>query len=648
MRERNSDAPNELEHVLQAAGLLVCGDAKPAEFLEWFRTSVPAMAPRFAKSLSDADGGSGVLIYGMGRALWSAMPQPSNRYRPQPLPKPDRNGRCPCSSGRKFKQCCALAEPPREMFESMNLLRYVLDGESKAALRRIDASVMDPAALDDVAQQWTHEGNFERALALLESVFDEGAKLPKHAEMLLDTLFDIWPPNHKPQRRRRLAERLANGASPAVACVAVHRCILMLADESKMEEAWVRFHAGMRQYPKEVNFAGLEITLLLRENRLDEAKRRAEFWEHWLRRQGSQYHPYAERLVSMAESGGGQGVLERLRDEWPMIDKLAELIESQPISVDGYAPRPTDAEAPIVLMPDSSMVAIERRWSEAGVGGKPALVMFDSGDEPMDLEQIIAMLEQDPALLHSFDVLDDISQSLQTLASDWAELGAVMELVLQRAETMLFAIVTGKMSAEWVKAASWCDAIPNIIHEMPWGFLENRPALRLMARYINYLNFNTVGSFERWLPRARVLLKINPNDNHGYREMVSIELLRQRRPRDAMALLDQYPDDAMGAIVMNRVLALFLLERKTEAASTLCKGGTWLREIRKGIKQDSYAKPRDISESGITMGGRDEAWFYRQDMRTTWKEVGAMEWLKQQPAPGKLHRGANSSVDEGA
>ncbi len=70
MHDHNSDAPDELETVLQAAGLLVGRGVQPAEFLEWYRKSVPAMAPRFTQTVSAADGGSDALIYGMGRALW--------------------------------------------------------------------------------------------------------------------------------------------------------------------------------------------------------------------------------------------------------------------------------------------------------------------------------------------------------------------------------------------------------------------------------------------------------------------------------------------------------------------------------------------------------------------------------------------------
>jgi hypothetical protein len=150
---------------------------------------------------------------------------------------------------------------------------------------------MDPAALDDVARHWAENDDFERAMLLLEPLFDEGAKPPKHANLLLDTLFDIWPPNHKPQRRSRLAERLSNDSNPELACVALHRCITMLADKGKTEDSWALFHSGMRRYPEDVNFAGLEISLLLSEGRVDDAKRRSEFWSHRLRRLGSEYYP---------------------------------------------------------------------------------------------------------------------------------------------------------------------------------------------------------------------------------------------------------------------------------------------------------------------------------------------------------------------
>ncbi len=529
----------------------------------------------------------------------------------------------------------------------MNLLRYVLEGESKASLKWIDARAMDPAALDDVAHQWAHRGDFERALALLEPLFDAGTKPPRHAELLLDTLFDIWPPDHTPQRRRRLAERLAKDSNPKVACVALHRCIVMLADGGCMEEAWVRFHDGIRQYPEDVNFAAVELMLLLREDRVGDAKRRAEFWVHRLRRMGTEFHPFAERLMSMVESRDDHDGLDQLRAESPLIDSLARLIEAQPIRTDGYRPRPAEIDMPIVLTPGSALAATERRWSEALGVDEPSMLTFDSDKELLGPEQILTMLEQDPALMHSFDVLDDISESLDASTNEWAELGVVLELVLQRAETMLLAIVTGRAPTGWVTANTWRDALEDIVHVVPWGFMENRPALRLMARHIDHLKYRNVGNVNRWMPRAQILLRINPNDNHGYRELVSTELLRQRHPTDALALLNKYPDDAMGAVCMNRVLALFLLDRHVEAEIFLRKGGTWLREMRKGITQDRYAKPRDALEDSIIIGGRDEAWIYRQEMLTSWKEVRAIDWLKQQPSPRKSRRRKANPVDTG-
>ena len=631
MEELHDEGPDELEILLYAAARQIARGSEPAEFLKWFQFSMPNLAPQLASALSETDGGTGSMIYSLGRSLWNAMPQPSNGYRPRRLPKPDRNGRCPCGSGRKFKQCCAQLEPPDEIFDSLNLLRYVLDYESKAGLKKINARLMDPEAVADVAQQWSRAGEFERALILLEPLFDAGAKLPKQSELLVDVLFDVWPPDCKPQRRWRLAERLSASANPRVACIALHRCIVMLAEKGSMGDAWEMFHDGLRRFPDDVNFAGLEITLLLTENRLDDAKRRAEFWSHQLKRKGPEYDAYAERLVAMADSSEDHDSLSHLRNESPLIDSFARLFQDIPIEMDGYQPHTAEVDEPIVLTPSSKLAAIERLWAENVGGSKPSLIELESDHEPLSIDQMIYLVEKDPYLVHSFDVLDDISESLEASLDAWPEFGLLLVLVLQRAETLLFSIITGKVPEKWVTAETWREALPTLVREVPWGFLENRPALRLMARHIHHLKYGSVGRSEHWLPRATVLLKINPNDNHGYRDLVSSELLSLGQADAALNVLDQYPEDAMGAMRMNRVLALFVLKRHEEAERCLRDGGSQLREIRKAITHKRYAKPRNMRDYSITIGGRDEAWLYRQDMHSTWDEAGAIEWLKQQP-----------------
>jgi hypothetical protein len=73
------------------------------------------------------------------------------------------------------------------------------------------------------------------------------------------------------------------------------------------------------------------------------------------------------------------------------------------------------------------------------------------------------------------------------------------------------------------------------------------------------------------------------------------------------------------------------LNRHDEATVQLHKGGTHQREMREAITHARYAKPRDSDVDRVIMGGRYEAWLYRQDMQSTWRSEGAIAWLKQQP-----------------
>ena len=46
------------------------------------------------------------------------------------------------------------------------------------------------------------------------------------------------------------------------------------------------------------------------------------------------------------------------------------------------------------------------------------------------------------------------------------------------------------------------------------------------------------------------------------------------------------------------------------------------------LVRDRVAKP-PIDPMGVTMGGKDEAWLYRESMRKTWLATeGMLEWLK--------------------
>src|SRR5204863_2949637 len=76
-----------------------------AAFLRFMREQAPALFPDLFNGLPDEASRRGFAVQ-YGQALWNVTPLPRNGFRPEPLPRPERNGPCPCGSGLKYKKCC--------------------------------------------------------------------------------------------------------------------------------------------------------------------------------------------------------------------------------------------------------------------------------------------------------------------------------------------------------------------------------------------------------------------------------------------------------------------------------------------------------------------------------------------------------------
>jgi tetratricopeptide (TPR) repeat protein len=120
---------------------------------------------------------------------------------------------------------------------------------------------------------------------------------------------------------------------------------------------------------------------------------------------------------------------------------------------------------------------------------------------------------------------------------------------------------------------------------------------------------------------------LNPNDNHGLRELLSRLYLERGDNEKVLALTARYPDDHMAAMVWNPVLALYRLGRLDEAAAALRAARREAPNVYKFLCAENIAKPR-LTPGVVTYRGRDEAWYYREEHLALWRADGALGWLK--------------------
>ncbi|RLB49336.1 MAG: hypothetical protein DRJ42_21200 [Deltaproteobacteria bacterium] len=97
-----------------------------------------------------------------------------------------------------------------------------------------------------------------------------------------------------------------------------------------------------------------------------------------------------------------------------------------------------------------------------------------------------------------------------------------------------------------------------------WGLIETRPYMRARADLAQCLWAS--GKQSEAVGHYRELLRLNPNDNQGNRDVLVVHLIELGEDAEAADLFDKYPDDAGASSVYGKALLAFRREGDSEAA----------------------------------------------------------------------------------
>lgn len=624
--EFDDDNAVEIDRLMREATRIVCATRDFAAGLARFIEILPELAPQLALATAENDGESRRALCGvLFREIWNHVPRPDNGFRPLPMPRQERNAPCQCGSGKKYKQCCArFADAAPFDAKGLSLLKYVLEDIPETTYATLPYRHLSPDELAFVAEQWLQEGRPDRAVFLLAPLLADAHQLDARHEPAFDLLGDAYMDLGLPEEREALVERMMNAKDATLKCAALHRRCTMLSDAGRWPEAWQLFAQAQRLQPDNPALSHLEVIMLASEGRLEQAMGRAQFWLTRLTRQGlvEADDPLAEFLRLMSVDPDAALAMMRgdiddeddlfgASDEWAFA--LIDLLDDLPEPECHYALQPRDGNAG-ELKADRKLSALEKQWWE----------VFPQDWEDMDdyspREDIewLDWLAANPLAWQSFRIMEDVLAVIggteifsEDVDDDLAE---AEEDLLAHAATLLEAVITRNK-------AQGCL--------LEWGWLENRPALRLLAGRIDRCDDDD----ERLRLLDWLVSTLNPNDNQGLREMLVRELIAKGRAADALALCDRYSGDGLGAMIYARVLALQQMGRLDQAAAALVQAR---KDRPRILKTLLAAKPRmpELNYHGVTLGGEDEAWYYRMDWLPLWKESGALAWLKKAAKSG--------------
>lgn len=160
------------------------------------------------------------------------------------------------------------------------------------------------------------------------------------------------------------------------------------------------------------------------------------------------------------------------------------------------------------------------------------------------------------------------------------------------------------------------------------GILETRPYMRARAGLAECLWAS--GKHDDAIQHYKDMLRLNPNDNQGIRDLLMPRLMEMGRDEEAEALFKEYHDDGMASWIYARALLDFRktgdseISRKSLAAAV--KKNKHIPAYLLGRKK----MPRFLPEY-YSPGDESEAVFYAKENSGAWKITpGALDWLIDQ------------------
>jgi tetratricopeptide (TPR) repeat protein len=157
-----------------------------------------------------------------------------------------------------------------------------------------------------------------------------------------------------------------------------------------------------------------------------------------------------------------------------------------------------------------------------------------------------------------------------------------------------------------------------------WGLLETRPYMRARAGLAQCLW--AFGRQEEAVAHFQDLLRLNPNDNQGVRDLLMPRLIELGRDKEAEKLFKRF-DDGMATWMYSRVLLDFRKLGDSPKADASLKAALAENKFVPSYLFGHKKIPRNLPDH-YGFGDDAEAVIYAHGNKAAWRSTpGALEWL---------------------
>jgi tetratricopeptide (TPR) repeat protein len=160
-----------------------------------------------------------------------------------------------------------------------------------------------------------------------------------------------------------------------------------------------------------------------------------------------------------------------------------------------------------------------------------------------------------------------------------------------------------------------------------WGILETRPYMRARLGLAEALW--EMGDHQKAIGHAWEMLRLNPGDNQGVRDLLVVWLLAAGDNADVQRLLDHYPGDSTALWAYSRLLHSFRVEGDSKRTEKLLAEARRVNRYVPAYLLGDKPLPKELPET-VGFGDEREAAYCAAQMMTNWLDTaGAVQWLRQ-------------------